>query len=279
MRAGIFTSTNQQDMKSIVGSFVFIWSSFVANAQDRLVLRTGAEIPVQLADTGAGLIRYKRFDNLQGPVYAALRKDVARIIYSNGTVETIAPMIVVKQSPIEAKLRYGGPRIGITYLSPGESTDRMNDVFDRNINPFITQFGWQFETRFFTLDNGASGLLELVPMIGGLEQGLFIPSITGLVGYRSKNGYEIGLGPTLSLGGAGILLAAGASLKSGRIVFPVNLAFVPSVTKSYQAVTTEENIYNPATGMYELVKTTKPAYTEHTGFRITLTLGFNSRSK
>lgn len=266
-------------MKSIVGSFVFIWSSFVANAQDRLVLRTGAEIPVQLADTGAGLIRYKRFDNLQGPVYAALRKDVARIIYSNGTIETIAPMIVVKQSPIEVKLRYGGPRIGITYLSPGESTDRMNDVFDRNINPFITQFGWQFETRFFTLDNGASGLLELVPMIGGLEQGLFIPSITGLVGYRSKNGYEIGLGPTLSLGGAGILLAAGASLKSGRIVFPVNLAFVPSVTKSYQAVTTEENIYNPATGMYELVKTTKPAYTEHTGFRITLTLGFNSRSK
>ena len=266
-------------MKSIIGGLVFISGFSFANAQDRLVLRTGSEISVQIADTGAGLIRYKRFDNLQGPVYAALRKDVARIVYRDGTIEAIAPMQVEKQIPIEIKLRYGGPRIGFTYLSPGESTDRMNDVFDRNINPFITQFGWQFETRFFTLDNGASGLLELVPMIGGLEQGLFIPSITGLVGYRSKKGYEIGVGPTLSLGGAGILIAAGASLKSGRIVFPVNLAFVPSVTKSYQSVTTEENIYNPVTGMYELVKKTTPAHTEHTGFRITLTLGFNSRSK
>jgi hypothetical protein len=271
--------TNQQGMKSIIGGLVFISGFSFANAQDRLVLRTGSEISVQIADTGAGLIRYKRFDNLQGPIYAALRKDVARIVYRDGTIEAIAPVQVEKQIPIEIKLRYGGPRIGFTYLSPGESTDRMNDVFDRNINPFITQFGWQFETRFFTLDNGASGLLELVPMIGGLEQGLFIPSITGLVGYRSKKGYEIGVGPTLSLGGAGILIAAGASLKSGRIVFPVNLAFVPSVTKSYQSVTTEENIYNPVTGMYELVKKTTPAHTEHTGFRITLTLGFNSRSK
>jgi len=200
-----------------------------------------------------------------------------RITYSNGYLEIINP--IQFQSPAEAKLRYGGPRIGFTYLGPGETNNRMNDIFDRNINPFITQFGWQFETRFFTLDNGASGLIEFVHMVGGLEQGLFIPSITALVGYRSKKGYELGMGPTLSLGGVGVLFAAGASLKSGKIVFPVNLAFIPSVTKSYPEERTEEMVYNPISGSYETQVKTKAAYKEYTGFRVTLTLGFNSRSK
>jgi hypothetical protein len=266
-------------MKSIISIFIFTLGAISAIAQDRLFLRTGAEVSVQLADTSSGFIRYRRSDNLGGPIYSVLRKDVYRIDYGDGRSEFVSAATSNLQQAIEPRLRYGGPRIGITYLSPGESTDRMNDIFDRNINPFITQFGWQFETRFFTLDNGAAGLLELVPMIGGLEQGLFIPSITGLVGYRSKQGYEIGLGPTLSLGGAGILIAAGSSLKSGRIVFPINLAFIPSITKSYQEETTEEYIFNPTTGMNEMVVKTVPAYTEHTGFRFTLTIGFNSRSK
>ena len=92
-------------MKSFFWGLLFIWGFSVVNAQDRLVLRTGAEISVQLADTGAGLIRYKRIDNLQGPVYAALRKDVARIIYSDGTTEVISPMFAEKQAPVEARLR------------------------------------------------------------------------------------------------------------------------------------------------------------------------------
>jgi hypothetical protein len=259
----------------------FFLVNFTANAisQDRLILQSGSELQVQLADSGQGLIRYRRFDNPSGPLYTISRKDVLRIIYADGRNERISSSYSTTQQPIETKLRYGGPRIGITYLGPGETNDKMNDIFDRNINPIITQFGWQFETRFFTLENGASGLIEFIPMVGGLEQGLFIPSITALVGYRSKKGYELGMGPTLSLGGVGVIFAAGASLKSGKVVFPLNLAFIPSITKSYPAETTEENVYNPYTGLFENVITTKPAYTEYTGFRLTFTVGFNSRSK
>ena len=262
----------------VVLAITYLGGSLCSKAQEIIVLRSGSEIQAQLADTGFGMIRYRRTDNLSGPIYSLSRSEVSRIIYRDGQSEVVS-LASIPQPSIETRLRYGGPRIGVTYLGLGETNKHMSDIFDRNINPLITQFGWQFETRFFTLDNGASGLIEFVPMVGGLEQGLFIPSITALVGYRSKKGYELGMGPTLSLGGVGVLFAAGASLKSGKIVFPINLAFIPSITKSYPEEKIEEMVYNPLTGSYETQINTKPAYKEYTGFRITLTLGFNSRSK
>ena len=249
-------------------------------AQDKLVFKNGSEIPTIIIEVNADVIKYKRFDNSNGPMYLIPINEIDRIVYKDGQVDSFidTPKLTLKV-PTETKLRYGGPRIGITYLEPGESTDKMNDIFNRNINPIITQFGWQFETRFFTLENGASGLVELIPMFGGMEQGLFIPSITGLVGYRSAKGYELGIGPTLSLGGSGVLIAAGTSIKSGKVVFPINIAFIPSVTKSYQEEKKEEQVYNPLNGLPETQTTITPAHKEHTGFRVTLTLGFNSRSK
>lgn len=250
------------------------------HAQDRLFLKDGSEVLVQVLEVFSESIKYKRFENPSGPIYFIPKTEVVRIVYQNGQIEEITAIQKKPDiQPVSSKLRYGGPRIGLTYLQAGESKDQMNDIFERDINPIITQFGWQFETRFFTLDNGAAGLIELIPMFGGMEQGLLIPSITAMVGYRSAKGFELGLGPTLSLGGSGILIAAGSSFRSGKVVFPINIAFIPSVTKSYQNVLIESEYLNPITGLYEIKTELKPAHTEHTGFRITLTIGFNSRSK
>jgi hypothetical protein len=238
---------------------IIVCASTKLIAQDKLIFKNGGEVPSIIIEVNADVIKYKRFDNPNGPVYSIPRNEIDRIFYKDGQVDSFIDQSKVNtKSPLENKLRYGGPRIGITYLQPGESTDKMNDIFDRNINPLITQFGWQFETRFFTLENGASGLVELIPMFGG---------------------YEIGIGPTLSLGGSGVLIAAGTSIKSGKVVFPINIAFIPSVTKSYQEEKTENQIYNPLNGLYETQTLITPAHKEHTGFRVTLTLGFNSRSK
>ncbi|MFN5317331.1 MAG: hypothetical protein ACK5CY_00665 [Bacteroidia bacterium] len=45
--------------------------------------------------------------------------------------------------------------------------------------------------------------------------------------------------PTLSLGGVGVLFAAGASLKTGKIVCSINLAIIPTISKSYLEERTE----------------------------------------
>ncbi len=123
-------------------------------------------------------------------------------------------------------VRLNGPRFGVTYVGPGELADQMKE--ELNVNPIITQFGWQFETRFFTLPSGTSGLVEGVLLIGGLEQSTALPSGTFMVGIRSRKGLEFGLGPNLSLAGAAFAFAAGINLRAHNVNFPINFAVVTS---------------------------------------------------
>jgi hypothetical protein len=126
-------------------------------------------------------------------------------------------------------LKLSGPRFGITYLS-GDLVDRLNDSFDQDLGgaPVITQFGWQFETRLFVADTGLSGVTEFVPLIGGLERGLFLPSFSFLVGLRTASGVEFGLGPNVSLGGAAYVIAAGLTQQYGGLNIPLNVSAVLS---------------------------------------------------
>lgn len=132
--------------------------------------------------------------------------------------------------PGNEPLKLSGPRFGATYIRPGELANELKNEY--GAEPLITQFGWQFETQYFVLPNGVSGLVEFIGLIGGLEQNLFLPSLTFLVGIRGKNGLELGFGPNLSLAGAAFVFAAGANYRVGQLNIPVNLAFVPSTKGS-----------------------------------------------
>ncbi|WP_426060414.1 hypothetical protein [Hymenobacter sp. B1770] len=222
-----------------------------AHAQDLLTKRNGDELTVKVVEITPAEVRYRRTDNPDGPVISVWRSDVFMIRYANGTKEvfgngaapasstapssaTREPLpgevpVVSNASPNDAILsepiHLDGPRIGFTVLSPGV-VDKARDR-GTELNPFLTQFGWQFESRLFRLPNGLSGLVEFVPLIGGLEQGKFIPSISGLVGIRGAKGFEFGMGPNLTPLGANIVLAMGTSIQSNGINFPINLAVVP----------------------------------------------------
>lgn len=231
-----------------------------AYAQDLLTKRNGDELAVKVIEITPTEVRYRRTDNPDGPLISVWKSDVFMIRYANGTKEVLnaAPIVqpatpgwepgwatraagkartalpgevpvVSNQSPDDAILdepiRLDGPRIGFTVLSGGVLDKARESIGD--LNPFLTQFGWQFENRLFRLPNGVSGLVELVPLVGGLEQGKFIPSVSGLLGIRGAKGFEFGVGPNLTPLGANLVLALGTSFKSNGINFPVNLAVVP----------------------------------------------------
>jgi hypothetical protein len=134
----------------------------------------------------------------------------------------------VSQNPepdyMDKVLKLTGPRVGATYFTNGKVDFSGFD----NTNPLISQFGWQFETRYFTLKNGTQGLIEFVGLIGGMDQGLFLPSANVLIGVRDAKGFEFGFGPSLSVGGAAFVLAAGMSFRTENVYIPVNLAFTAS---------------------------------------------------
>jgi hypothetical protein len=111
-----------------------------------------------------------------------------------------------------------GPRVGITTLTQGTISNTLN-------SHFITQYGWQFETRFSSGEDFV-GLVEWVFLLGGLEKGYILPSISSLIGLRGDEGFEIGFGPNLSLAGVGLVLATGYNFKIGKVNIPVNFVSV-----------------------------------------------------
>lgn len=129
--------------------------------------------------------------------------------------------------PVIDTISMAGPRFGITAISSGV----LDALGERamNVRSPLTQFGWQFEKIFYApVQPGPTVVSEWVVLAGGLEQGKMLPSLTWLVGLRTMNGTEFGVGPNLTPAGAALALAAGKSFQVGALHVPVNVAVVPS---------------------------------------------------
>src|SRR6476646_5637147 len=85
--------------------------------------------------------------------------------------------------PPVQELRLDGPRLGVTLLSPGVRST-LQDI-GVEVKPVISQFGWQFERQFYGGSGSVTALNEWVALLGGLDQGVAIPSLSWIVGLRT----------------------------------------------------------------------------------------------
>jgi hypothetical protein len=128
--------------------------------------------------------------------------------------------------PVIASL--AGPRFGVTFL-PERTLETFRE-HSLELRPTISQFGWQFEKQFYAKDSGVAVLNEWIVLLGGLDQGVALPSLSWMVGMRTANGTEFGVGPNVSASGVALAIAAGTTLRAGFLNIPVNVAVVPSKT-------------------------------------------------
>ena len=96
------------------------------------------------------------------------------------------------------------------------------------MKPTISQYGWQFEKQFFSKAGGVAAVNEFVVLLGGLEQGHALPSLSWMVGLRSPTGLEFGIGPNITPVGVALAVAGGVTFRSGALNVPVTFAVVPS---------------------------------------------------
>ena len=159
--------------------------------------------------------------------------------------------------------KLAGPRIGVTLITAGLTADFIHEGFDFDErdgkygstgSAFTTQYGWQWESRFADGGGDVVGIVEWIALVGGMEQGLFLPSISSVIGARTSTGLEFGVGPNISLSGVGMLFAVGHNFKSGSLNIPINLVFMPG-----------KDIDSDKFG----------GYTYNSGTRISLMVGFN----
>jgi len=250
-------------MKKLIITLLFSFVvKFLSYSQDILTFKNGTETKVKVTEVTSSEVKFKKFDNIDGPLYSILKSDLFMVKYENGTKEVFSTQTNAEGNPVETaagptdvgydRLHFNGPRVGVTFIGDGSSKQRLED---EGYSPVISQFGWQFETRIFTTSTGVSGLVEWVLLVGGIEKGIFLPSASMLLGIRGKKGFEFGLGPNLSAVSFGMVLAAGTSFRSGKMIFPITLAVVPSVKNSWYSDTGEK---------------------EATGIRVSLLIGFNT---
>lgn len=143
------------------------------------------------------------------------------------TAVTASAQSVLTPPPIVHTVDLSGPRVGLTFLSEG-IVKELRDQRRLDLQPAISQFGWQFERQFFTKESGVTAVSEYVVLLGGLDQGVAIPSLNWLIGARTRGGAEFGIGPNLTPAGIGLVVAVGVTYRIGAMNVPINFALVPS---------------------------------------------------
>jgi len=133
---------------------------------------------------------------------------------------------VIQPPPFTKTVNLSGPRFGLTALSTGVVDQiRARGV---NVGANISQFGWQFEKQFYSRDSGVAAVNEWVVLLGGLDQGVALPSLSWLVGLRTREGAEFGIGPNITPAGVALAVAGGVTFRAGNLNVPMNVAVVPS---------------------------------------------------
>jgi hypothetical protein len=145
---------------------------------------------------------------------------LALLVSSPALSQPLAP-------PPTETLSLSGPRFGATVLSNGV-IDKLRVQDGIELRPMVTQFGWQFEKQFYSPKQGPTALTEWVVLLGGLEQGVALPSVSWLAGLRTRTGAEFAIGPNVTPVGVALALAAGTTFRWGVMNVPVNIAVVPS---------------------------------------------------
>jgi hypothetical protein len=98
--------------------------------------------------------------------------------------------------PLADEINLSGPRVGFTVLSQSTVDTLKRDKLI-TVTPLISQFGWQFEKQFYSTQAGPTAVTECVLLLGGLDQGVVIPSLSWLAGLRTRDGAEFGIGPNI----------------------------------------------------------------------------------
>ena len=187
--------------------------------------------------------------------------------------------------------KLAGPKVGITMVSSGSLasilrkdvgvfSDEVREEWTGSTGKYgavMSQYGWQWESRFSDAGN-ITGIVEWIALVGGMEKGMFLPSVSSMVGVRTSKGIEFAVGPNLSLGGIAMVFGAGYNFKFGELNVPVNIAYVPSMDKTYHHEAEYDHTHmwdDEGNSIPPVLESPAYSVTHPTGARISVMVGFN----
>lgn len=217
-------SQNSIDFKNCFGEQCAISAGKLLNASKALqgsVQRVGEKIIIELRVynvTSGSLEKAVVYEyvNMEAELQRMIELSL-QSLFELPKNEQLATLLTAQNAPLSdivaSRRKLNGPRMGFAYFD-GMRGNRLQSSDDGGYDmyPVMSQFGYQFETQYLS-SGDLEALLEILPMIGGLEQNRVIPSITFMNGFRfRKSGFEFGFGPNISLNS----FAKGYTLDNGK---------------------------------------------------------------
>ncbi len=233
-------------------------------------------INLKLIDVGSATVEKTQvleFLNLKGQLTTMVGMTVKKMFDQTVDVEAMTKLTKkfdyesAVNNPENDRLNLSGPRMGFTFFT-GQTASILKgakNIGGYNAYPLMFQFGYQFEVQYLNQGN-FQALFEFIPIITGLDQGKFLPSISILNGMRSNvSGWEFAFGPVFYMNkqakgyldtdnkwhfgeppaaskfstelrfdsrgdpafDAAFVFGVGKSFKSGKLNIPVNAFFIP----------------------------------------------------
>ncbi|MCX6203406.1 MAG: hypothetical protein NTY43_03815 [Bacteroidetes bacterium] len=90
-------------MKNILLFILFLCSSNIIKAQDTLSMRSGENILVKVIEVGNTEVKYKKLDNLNGPIFSILKSDLLIIKYENGTKDDFSSIKKIEEKVVSVE--------------------------------------------------------------------------------------------------------------------------------------------------------------------------------
>jgi hypothetical protein len=150
--------------------------------------------------------------------------------------------------PDAHELDLRGPRIGVMVLPEGSPR---------------SLFGWHFEHQAGVRGRGPWFVVETIFLVSGIEDHMILPSTSLVFGIRAANGYEFGIGPSLSIGPAGdntaLVIAGGRSFRFGGVRVPVNIAIATAREGQRISIVTGWALRAPPIADHPIVGDGRPA--------------------
>ena len=141
-------------MKKLLLLLILSAITSIAFSQDNIVLKNGDEINAKISEVGESNIKYKKFNNQDGPIYTKSKDEIFYIKYSNGEKDIFTNNLNNKSSnnTVDKKILISGTSI-FNYTNTFE-----NDYSYSTANLNLTASVGGFLTRNFVL--GASLSLQ-----------------------------------------------------------------------------------------------------------------------
>ena len=181
-----------------------------ANAQDIIVTKKSERIDAKVLEININDVKYKDWDNLDGPTYTLLKSDIASIIYQNGKAETFSNYTQPQQQTNNNQPRdYGDP--SMTY-------SRFKSMSDNEQDAYFEKYGGNIYNTFhsgFKLSNAGKGLLIPGVILSGA--GFFCTLFGGIYMTNYYNPYS---------GYYYYNYSAAAAYLAGIIMLPIGQALV-----------------------------------------------------